>query len=141
MGRPLPKKYFGADAGNDIKVQFHNGSASVNGYIVKQVGSKRFKVRAYGVATPIFTCTLVDSGSLTAGQMSISVKNDAGTVVRVTKIAARKVTAGGVSIPWSFSASTTDGAVEMEEAGTGTTATDVDADDFAADDANNPDPA
>jgi hypothetical protein len=29
----------------------------------------------------------------------------------------------------------------MEEAGTGTTATDVDADDFEADDANNPDPA
>ena len=26
MGRPLKKKNFGADANNNIKVQFHNGT-------------------------------------------------------------------------------------------------------------------
>ena len=143
MGRPLNKRNFGADSGNDIKVQFHNGTSSVNGYIVKQTGSKKFKVRAYGVGTTIYTCRLVDkaSAALAAGEMTISVTTDAGAVEQVTKITARKVTVNGVSIAWNFSASTTDGAVEMEEAGTGTTATDVDADDFEADDANNPSPA
>jgi hypothetical protein len=143
MGRPLNKRNFGADSGNDIKVQFHNGTSSVNGYIVKQTGSKKFKVRAYGVATTIYTCRLVDkaTGALAAGEMTISVKTDAGVVEQVTKITARKVTVNGVSMQWNYSTSTTDGAVEMEEAGTGTTATDVDADDFEADDANNPNPA
>jgi hypothetical protein len=143
MGRPLNKRNFGANSGNNIKVQFHNGTASVNGYIVKQTGSKKFKVREYGVSTTIFTCRLVDkaSAALAAGEMTISVKTDAGVVEQVTKITARRITVNGVSISWNYSDSTTDGAVEMEEAGTGTTATDVDADDFEADDANNPDPA
>ena len=32
MGRPLNKRFFGepTEAGNEIKVQFHNGTASVN---------------------------------------------------------------------------------------------------------------
>lgn len=143
MGRPLNKRNFGADSGNDIKVQFHNGTSSVNGYIVKQVGSKKFRVRAYGVGTTIYTCRLVDkaSAALAAGEMSISVKTDAGVTEQITKITARKVTVNGVSVGWNYSTSTTDNAVEMEEAGTGTTATDVDADDFEADDANNPNPA
>ena len=138
MGRPLNNRYFGADANNNIKVQFHNGTSSVNGYIIKQVGSKRFKVQEYG-SSSVYKCKLVDkdSADLAAGEMSISVKNDAGTVIQITKIAARKVTAGGVSIKWNFSASTTDGAVEMEEAGTAKTATAVSADDFETDDANN----
>jgi hypothetical protein len=137
MGRPLNKRFFGANAGNNIKVQFHNGTASVNGYIVKQTGTRRFKVRAYGVNTPIFTCTLTDSGTLTAGLMNISVKTDAAVVSRVSKITAHFVVVGGVRVKWDFSASTTDGQVEIEEAGTAGTATAVGADDFASDDANN----
>ena len=45
MGRPLNKRFFGAPTagGNEIKVQFHNGTESVNGYIVKQLGSKKFR--------------------------------------------------------------------------------------------------
>jgi len=137
MGRPLNKKYFGANAKNNIKVQFHNGTASVNGYIVKQLGSRRFKVREYGVATTIYTCTLTDSAVLTAGKMNISVKTDGAVVSRVSKITAHFVVVSGVRQKWNFSTSTTDGAVEMEEAGTGTTATNVGADDFANDDPNN----
>jgi len=50
MGRPLNKRLFGAEgvghtaAGNEIKVNFHNGSGVKEGYIVKQKGSKRFVV-------------------------------------------------------------------------------------------------
>ena len=43
MGRPLSRQQlFGANDKNNIKVQFHNGTASVPGYILKQTGSKRF---------------------------------------------------------------------------------------------------
>jgi hypothetical protein len=51
MGRPLNKRNFSADANDNIKVQFHNGAASVPGYIVKQKGSKKFVVKAYNSAT------------------------------------------------------------------------------------------
>ena len=44
MGRPLNKRLFGEPtaAGSEIKVNFHNGSAVKEGYIVKQKGSKKF---------------------------------------------------------------------------------------------------
>ena len=44
MGRPLNKKNFGTPKGGDqIKVQFNNGTASVAGWIEEQVASRRFK--------------------------------------------------------------------------------------------------
>ena len=119
MGRPINKRFFGANAKNNLKVQFFNGTASVPGYIVKQVGSKKFVVKEFG-GTAKFTCRLVEAASaaLTAGQMSITIALDDTTVTQIGKITAHKVTALGVSHKWSFSSSTTDGAVEMEEAGT-----------------------
>ena len=128
MGRPLNKRYFGEPtaAGNEIKVQFHNGTASVPGWIVKQKGSKRF-VCTDGTATA--TCTLVDAASaaLTAGQMTITVQDDTGTAAQVVKIAGRKVTLDtGASIAWDFSDSTTDGRVEIEEAGDDSALTNAD---------------
>lgn len=120
MGRPINKRFFGANAKTNLKVQFFNGTASVPGFIVKQVGSKKFVVKEFG-GTAKFTCQLVDNvaaAALTAGQMSITVKLDNGTVTQISKITAHKVTALGVSYKWSFSASTSDGAVEIEEAGT-----------------------
>ena len=44
MGRPINKKFFGTPTagGNEIKVDFHDGSAVTEGYIVKQLGSKKF---------------------------------------------------------------------------------------------------
>ena len=49
MGRPLNKRFFGAPtaAGNEIKVQFHNGTESVNGYIVKQLGSQEIPLHRW----------------------------------------------------------------------------------------------
>ena len=119
MGRPLNKRFFGAPTagGSEIKVQFHNGTSSVNGYIVKQLGSKKFRCTD-GVIEK--DCFLVDkaAGAIAAGEMSIVVKDDAGAVKQVTKISAKKVTLDtGATIAWNFSDATDDASVEMEEAG------------------------
>ena len=133
MGRPLNKRYFGTPTagGNEIKVQFHNGTASANGWIVKQLGSKKFRCTD---GTNTEDCVLVDkaSAAIAAGEMTITVKDDGGTARQVTKIAGRKVTLDtGASIAWNMSDSTTDGAVEMEEAGDD--AAQTNADDFEGD--------
>ena len=133
MGRPLNKRFFGAPTtgGSEIKVQFHNGTASVNGYIVKQLGSKKFRCTD-GVIEK--DCFLVDkaAGAIAAGEMSIVVKDDAGAVKQVTKISAKKVTLDtGATIAWNFAPAADDGAVEMEEAGTN--AAQAGADDFEVD--------
>lgn len=130
MGRPLNKKYFGEPTagGNEIKVQFHNGTASVNGWIVKQKGSKKF-VCTDGTATA--TCVLVDkaSAAVAAGEMTITVL-DGATPRQVTKIAAHKVTMdNGNTINWDFTG--TGATVEMEEAGDD--AAQLNADDFEGD--------
>lgn len=119
MGRPLNKRFFGTPTaeGNEIKVKFFN-AAPEDGWIIKQLGSKKFRCTN---GTDIKDCFLVDKAAadLLAGEMSIVVKDDAGGVKQVVKITARKVTVDtGESLPWNFSDATDDGAVEMEEAGT-----------------------
>lgn len=138
MGRPLNKRYFGEPTaeGDEIKVQFYDGSASVAGWIVKQLGSKKFRVTD---GTTTKDCYLVDkaSGALAAGEMTITVLDDTATARQVIKISGRKVTLDtGASIGWTFSDDNTDGKVEMEEAGDDTTMTSAttDEDDFEGDD-------
>jgi hypothetical protein len=140
MGRPINKRFFGTPTagGNEIKVQFYDGADSKNGWIIKQLGSKKFRVTD-GATTK--DCTLVDkaSAALAAGEMTITVKDDSGTARQVTKIAGRKVTLDtGASISWNFSDSAVDGAVEMEEAGDDNVIDNddlaPDADDFESDD-------
>ena len=139
MGRPLNKRFFGTPTagGNEIKVQFHNGTGSVNGWIVKQLGSKKFRCTD---GTAVKDCFLVDKAAadgdtpaaVTAGEMTITVKDDAGALKQVTKISGRKVTLDtGTTIAWNFSAATDDAAVEMEEAGDDDSFTN--ADDFEVD--------
>jgi hypothetical protein len=119
MGRPLRKQLFGTPAaGTDtLKVQFHNGTASVKGYIVKQTGAKRFVCKdANGVTA---TCYMVDkdSADLLAGEMTFTVKWDDLHTSHPIKIAKNLVTVDGVAKRWTFDTSTTDGYVQMEEAG------------------------
>ena len=139
MGRPLNKKFFGPPTANglEIKVQFHNGTGSVNGWIVKQLGSKKFRCSDGTVERD---CFLVDKSAadgntpaaVTAGEMTITVKDDAEALKQVIKIAGRKVTIDtGETIAWNFSNAADDGAVEMEEAGTN--AAQAGADDFEVD--------
>jgi hypothetical protein len=115
MGRPLNKRYFGSGAGNQIKVRAKIGAnAEGDGRIVSQRGTRKFKVT---VGANTGDCFLVDKadGSLAANEMSISVQTDDGVVRRVTKIAAHRVVAGGVSYAWTFDGSITDGKAEMDE--------------------------
>ena len=134
MGRPINKRFFGEPTvgGNEIKVRFRaTGEAEANGWIVKQLGSKKFRCTD---GTNTEDCTLADKaqGTLDVADMTITVKDDSGTAKQVTKIAGRKVTLDtGESIAWNFSDSNTDGAVEMEEAGTDDAF--AGADDFEAD--------
>ena len=135
MGRPLNKHLFGANASNNLKVQFNNGTESVRGYILKQTGSKRFKCE--DEQGNIATCYLTDKASadLEPGEMSITVVYDNGTVSQITKIAGHRVSLNGISKAWSFSTSTTDGYVQVEEAGTDavlTNSTDLEGDDGPA---------
>ena len=137
MGRPLSKQQlFDANSKTNIKVQFHNGTASVKGYVVEQTGSKRFKCE--DVNGTMAVCYLVDKASadLAAGEMTISFKYDDGTVQQATKISRHRATFnynGEVqSMPWNFDTSTTDGAWQVEEAGTNAAmsgATDLELDD------------
>ena len=134
MGRPLNKRFFGPPTagGDEIKVRFRaTGEAEANGWIVKQLGSKKFRCTD-GTNTEDCTLADVDQGSLAVGDMTITVLDDAGNPKQVTKIAGRKVTLDtGESIAWNFSDATDDDAVEMEEAGTADDFTD--ADDFEPD--------
>ena len=134
MGRPINKRFFGEPTvgGDEIKVRFRaTGQAEANGWIVKQLGSKKFRCTD---GTNTEDCILADvsQGALAVGDMTITVKDDAGNVKQVTKIAGRKVTLDtGESIAWNFSDDNADGAVEMEEAGDDDSFTN--ADDFEAD--------
>lgn len=135
MGRPLNKRNFGANSNNNIKVQFHNGTSSVKGYIVKQYATKKFKCK--DADGNVATCRLVDKASadLAAGEMTITLKFDDTRVQQATKISAHLVTlaytgtnyvTGGThsssNIPgqgaWSYNASTSDTYWQIEEAGT-----------------------
>jgi len=128
MGRPLNKRFFGTPTagGNEIKVQFHNGTGSVAGWIVKQKASKRF-LCSDGTNTAVCTLTDAASAALTAGQMSITVLNDSGDQLQVTKISGRKVTGNdGNTYPWNFDADLTDGGAQIEEAGDDSSLTNAD---------------
>jgi len=148
MGRPLNKRLFGTPtaSGNEIKVNFHNGTGVKEGYIVKQKGSKKFvceEIETAGLFTSVLK-TGVLPAALTAGEMSISFKMDDSETYGVSKISGKKATLvapsatgsnayDGLSVPWNFSTSTSDGAAEVEEAGDDNTLTGTDDTDFTDD--------
>ena len=152
MGRPLNKRLFGKAgvgptlAGREIKVDFHNGTAVKEGYIVKQKSSKKFVCEEIETAGE-FICTLTTGklpAALAAGEMAISFKMDDEETYTVSKITGRKATLvahsatgtnlyEGNSVPWNFATSTSDGAAQVEEAGDDNTLTGTDDDDFTED--------
>ena len=148
MGRPINKRFFGTPTagGNEIKVDFHNGTAVKEGYIVKQLGSKKFRVEEIETAGT-FDCTLktgVLPAALTAGQMSISVQGADSETYGVAKITGRKVTLAqpsatgsnaldGQSLKYVLTGSAAAGIVRMEEAGDDNTLLGTDDDDFTED--------
>jgi len=147
MGRPLNPRYFGPPTagGNEIKCDFYNGSAVTEGYIVKQLGSKKFRVAAIGTPGTTYDRVLTTgklASALTGTEMAITVLMDDSETYQVSKIAGRKATLvapdgtgsnayDGLSVPWNFTVSTGDGAAQVEEAGDDDTLVGTDDDDFA----------
>ena len=152
MGRPLNKRLFGVagtgptSGSTEIKVNFHNGTAVKEGYIVKQLGSKKFRVEEIGTSGT-FDCTLktgVLPAALTSGLMSISVQGSDSETYGVSKITGRKVTVAqpsatgsnaldGTSLKFALTGSAATGTVRMEEAGDDNTLSGTDDDDFTED--------
>jgi len=149
MGRPINKRFFGpaTAGGNEIKVDFYGTESVLEGYIVKQLGSKKFRVAAIGTPATTYDRVLTTGklpATLTGTEMSISVKGDDGETYGVSKIAGRKVTLAqpsatganaldGTSISWNFTTSDGDYAVEVEEAGADDTLIGTDDSDFTED--------
>lgn len=147
MGRPLNKKYFGPPTagGSEIKCDFYDGSSVVEGYIVKQLGSKKFRVAAIGTPGTKYDRFLTTgklASGLTGTEMAITVKGDDAETYQISKISGRKATIiapdatgsnalGGTSIAWNFSTANNDSAVQIEEAGDDDTLVGTDDDDFA----------
>jgi len=152
MGRPINKRLFGASgvgpiAGStEIKVNFHNGTAVKEGYIVKQLGSKKFRVEEIGTAG-LFDCTLktgILPAALSATEMSITVLGADSETYGVAKITGRKITLAqpsatgsnaldGEAVQWKLTGSAASGIVRMEEAGDDNTLVGTDDDDYTED--------
>ena len=84
MGRPLNKRYFGTTGtgtgtglltGNNLPIRFKTGGTVYEGFIVKQVGSRRFKCSTDDGTTAVAKCLL------TAGTNSDPVNNGEATLV------------------------------------------------------------
>ena len=101
MGRPINKRNFGATgaAVPTIPVRYHNGSASVEGYIVNQKGSNKFTVTTNGTDT--YVCRLVNEiAPNAAGEASLVGIAPGGTATILSKLFNRK------AIDWSGNAYT-----------------------------------
>ena len=156
MGRPLNKRFFGvpddgtgvnAGKGSEIKCDFYDDdSESVKeGYIVKQLGSKKFRVAAIGAPGTTYDRFLTTgklASALTGTEMAITMKMDDAETYQASKIAGHKATLvapdgtgpnayDGKSVPWNFTVSVADGAAQVEEAGDDDTLVGEDDDDFA----------
>ncbi len=140
MGRPVNKRYFGT-SGSNIKVRFKTGGTEYNGYVVKQTGSKRFKVTDGSGHTITGYLVNKSNGALDNGDVVINVLTDAGAYEQVIKIFNRTViTETGTRRGWTFTASESDSLAQMtEEAGptitflTQPTSTTLDLSDSASD--------
>lgn len=147
MGRPLNKRLFGPPTagGNELKCDFYDGvSAVLEGYIVKQLGSKKFRVAAIGtpgVTYDRFLTTGKLASALTGTEMAITMLMDDSETYQVSKITGRRATLvapdgtgtnayDGKSVPWNFTVSTSDGAAQAEEAGDDDVLLGTDDDDF-----------
>lgn len=161
MGRPINSKFFGVSgtgptaSGLEIKVNFKGSSGAVKeGYIVKQLGSKKFRVQeigsAAGATSDCFLKAEAKPAAINANEMTIQVQASDNETYLVKKIAGRKVTVvsatgntGGDNdlnnqslkyvLTGSAAAATSSSIaiVRMEEAGDDNTLSGTDDDDFS----------
>lgn len=87
---PISSKFFGNTA-NSIGVDFHNGTSVVGGYIVKQLGSRKFKVTHDGSTMYDRKLAQVNNPPQ-AGEMTIAVFPFANGVVSGTAEHVKNIT-------------------------------------------------
>lgn len=96
MGKPIAKKYLGdQESPMHIKAYFHNGVEPTPGFVVKQLGSRKFRCEDQNGNSAI--CSLVqrimkDPKNIEPGEMIVAVQLDEGVIVQVGKIANRNIT-------------------------------------------------
>ena len=115
MGRPVNKRFFGEEAGNQIKIRAKVGSeAEGAGFIIRQRSTRRFEVNVDG---DIGVCTLVEKaeGALADNEMAVDVVSDDGQIFQATKIFNRTVVADGKKTRWNFEVNFEDGAVQIPD--------------------------
>ncbi len=105
MGRPIKKSNFGSTG---IKVSFHNGTSVVTGYVVKQLGSRRFRVTD-GTTTMVcsLAATLSAAQILTKGFCTIQVVSGQTTSYVKTLNSRHAITVTGERAIWAATGTTT----------------------------------
>ena len=92
MGRPIDSQYFGdpAQTGSQLEVTYSGGA----GYIIKQVGSRRFRCTLDGIA---YEDCILSVDPVVAGTCNILVGGQL-----VSKLTAHRATlTDGTSVPWT----------------------------------------
>ena len=127
-----------------VSVKIESAKACHNGNVLVQLSNSEFKVQDKEGNVGI--CKLVEkqTSELKDNEMSISFKMDDSETYLVSKISGKKATLSapsatgsnvydGLTVPWNFATSTSDGAAQVEEAGDDNTLTGSDDTDFTDD--------
>lgn len=95
---PLSKKYFGANYGS-LAVEFHNGTAVVSGYVVKQIGTVRFIV-SDGTTNMICELAQTDDEATTLTEGLMTIKTAGGKFIKKL-LSFQALTTDGEIINWT----------------------------------------
>ncbi len=117
MPRPINDRNFGNAANLSIKVRYHNGTSVTTGYIVKQLGTRRFRVTSNGTTT--FDVTLAQTTgaatTLAAGLCSIVIVPHGGSSENVMRLNSKLAyTTQGKTLSWQYAATTQAGQGRIE---------------------------
>lgn len=117
MPRPLNDRNFGNTAETSIKIRYHDGTSVVQGYIVKQLGTRRFRVTTDGTLT--YDVTLAQStataATLTDGNCTIQITPHGGSTENIMRLAAKLAyTTQGKTLSWQYAATTLAGQGRIE---------------------------
>jgi len=123
MGRPIAKRFFGTgNTEGDIRCRFKSGNNEYDGYIIKQLGSKKFKVsNDANNVTAVCVLAAKNNTGLDSGDMTIRGRLDSGVQGYVSKISGRKCTLVNLegqvlsTGPWNFASSASDNFIQLEE--------------------------
>ena len=108
MPRPIHPRNFSNTSGSTIKINYHNGSSATTGYIVKQLGTDKYKVTSNGSTFFIVELAQTTNAAvtLTAGYGTIVLTPFGGGPVQYVKklTSKRALTTADNLLTWGYSA-------------------------------------